>query len=168
MSDDLMSFVAELKQALQTQPGRDGRESARQLLEQALGRPDFVNSVLTPSRTAEREVVYQDEELKFCVCAHVYQGAKTSLPHDHGPTWAIYGQAEGETEMSDWRLVEPAIDGKPARAEKTKTYRMQPGDAHLYDIGDVHSPRRDAPTKLIRIEGEDTEKIQRTPIQAVE
>jgi len=168
MTYDLSSFVTELKQTLVAQPGRDGRESVRLLLEQALAQPEFVNSVLTPERNAEREIVYQDDELKFCVCAHVYQGAKTSSPHDHGPTWAIYGQAEGETEMSDWRIVESASDDKPALAEKTKTYRMKPGDAHLYDIGDVHSPRRDAPTKLIRIEGEDTKKILRTPIQAVE
>lgn len=167
MSYNLENFAAELKQILTTQPNAAGRESARKLLETALAQPQFVDSVLTPQRNLEREIVYQDSELGFCICAHVYAGAKTSNPHDHGPTWAIYGQAEGQTEMSDWRVVEPAANNQPARVEHLKTYNLQPGDAHLYDIGDIHSPRRDGPTKLIRIEGQDTDKVERTPIASV-
>ena len=26
-------------------------------------------------------------------------------PHDHGSSWAIYGLAEGDTEMTDWKVV---------------------------------------------------------------
>lgn len=167
MSYNLENFAAELKQILTTQPGLPGRESARKLLETALAQPQFIESVLPPQRKLEREIVYQDDELGFCICAHVYTGAKTSNPHDHGPTWAIYGQAEGQTEMSDWHIVEPAATNQPARVEHQKTYNLQPGDAHLYDIGDIHSPRRDGPTKLIRIEGQDTDKVERTPIAAV-
>ena len=43
-----------------------------------------------------------------------------------------------------------------------------PGDAFLYDIGDVHAPRRMSSSRLIRIEGCDTMKVQRTPLMAVE
>ncbi len=166
MSYNLEKFAAELKQALTAEPGTAGREAARKLLESALARPEFIDSVLTPQRQLEREIVYEDAELGFCICAHVYTGAKTSNPHDHGPTWAIYGQAAGETEMSDWRIVAPGSNGQPAQVEHVKTYNMQPGDAHLYDIGDIHSPRREGPTKLIRIEGQDTDKVERTPVAA--
>lgn len=166
MAYNLETFALELKQLLSAQPGREGREDARQLLSTALSQPQFVSSVLTPERVAEREIVYQDPDLGFCICAHVYATAKTSNPHDHGPTWAIYGQAEGETEMSDWRIVSAANNDQPAQVEQIKTYTMKPGDAYLYDIGDVHSPRRHAPTKLIRIEGQDTTQLERTPIAA--
>ena len=40
---------------------------------------------------------------------------------------------------------------------------MKPGDAHLYDVGAVHSPKRDGLTKLVRIE-----ERQSRPHQAFE
>ena len=40
-----------------------------------------------------REVLYEDPELGFCICGHVYSGPAIGSPHDHGPSWAIYGQA---------------------------------------------------------------------------
>ena len=33
--------------------------------------------------------------------------------------------------------------------------------AHLYNEGDLHSPRRDGDTRLIRIEGTDLTKVKR-------
>ena len=52
-----------------------------------------------------REVLYEDPELGFCICGHVYNGPANGSPHDHGPSWAIYGQATGVTEMTDWKIV---------------------------------------------------------------
>jgi hypothetical protein len=43
---------------------------------------------------------------------------------------------------------------------------MHPGEAHLYDVGEVHSPRREAPVKLIRIEGLNLDRIKRSNIKA--
>ena len=43
---------------------------------------------------------------------------------------------------------------------------MKPGDQHLYDVHDVHSPRRDGPCKLIRIEGKNLDHVKRTNIKA--
>jgi hypothetical protein len=37
--------------------------------------------------------------------------------------------------------------------------------AHVYNEGDVHSPRRDGPTRLIRIEGQNTDRIKRYPYE---
>ena len=88
-------------------------------------------------------------------------------PHDHGPTWAIYGQARGKTIMSDWSMIEPASEDKPGKVSLVKEYALSPGDAHLYNEGDLHSPRREGPTRLIRIEGRNVEKIRRFPYEAV-
>jgi hypothetical protein len=33
--------------------------------------------------------------------------------------------------------------------------------AHVYNEGELHSPRRDGPTRLIRIEGRTMDKVKR-------
>ena len=167
MSYTLEQFAADCRAALLADTGRDGREQVRQCLQRALTDADFLAAYLGSNADRERQVIYEDPELGFCICAHVYTGAKQSTPHDHGPTWAIYGQAEGETEMTDWRVVTPPANGQPGRVEQVRSYRLRPGDAHLYEVGDVHAPLRSGPTKLIRIEGQDTDKIQRTPLRPV-
>ena len=72
-------------------------------------------------------MLYEDPQLGFCVLAHSYKGPKNSPPHDHGPSWAIYGQAKGETEMTDYELVAPAAEGKPGKARPVRTYKLTPG-----------------------------------------
>ncbi|WP_086465930.1 cupin domain-containing protein [Oceanibaculum nanhaiense] len=166
MSYTLHEFAADIRAALTADPGPAGQEKVRLLTEKALRDTDFMAACFGVPAPKEREVLYEDADLGFAICRHVYTGAKDSGPHDHGPTWAIYGQAEGETDMTDWRIVTPPSGGKPGRVEKTRTYRLTPGVAHLYLAGDVHAPYRAGPTKLIRIEGRNTDKISRTPLEA--
>ncbi len=117
--------------------------------------------------TPERKVIYQDPELGFCILAHAYEGTKESKPHDHGPSWAIYGQARGETIMSDWALVEPASETKTGKVRHVRSYSLRPGMAQLYNEGDLHSPRREAPTRLIRVEGMNMDKVRRLSYESV-
>ena len=42
-----------------------------------------------------REILYEDTELGFCICGHVYPDKAHGSPHDHGASWAIYGQVTG-------------------------------------------------------------------------
>src|SRR5690606_38861717 len=119
-------------------------------------------------KTAKRTIIHEDPELGFCICVHVYDGAAHSGPHDHGASWAIYGQAEGETEMTDWKIVTPAKDGKPARVVSEQVYMLKPGMAHFYPVGAVHSPARADSTKLLRIEGANLDNVERTPIVRAE
>jgi hypothetical protein len=39
--------------------------------------------------------------------------------------------------------------------------------AYLYNEGDLHSPRRDGPTRLIRIEGKNMDEVWRYPYERV-
>ena len=166
MTYTLEQFAADCHAILKNDDGPDALAEVRECLQRALGDESFLATHLGAHATKERDILYEDPELGFCICAHVYDGAKQGKPHDHGPTWAIYGQATGETEMTDWRILSPARDGVPAKVEKVRSYRLTPGDAHVYQIGDVHAPYRDAPTKLIRIEGRNTDTVERTPIEA--
>ncbi len=166
MSYTLDQFAADCRDALKNNPGPGGIEHVRQYVEKALKDEALVAKYLPEDADKERRVLYEDPELKFCICAHVYNGPKDGFPHDHGPTWAIYGQAVGETEMTDWQIVKPLDGDEPALAEQTRSYKLVPGDAHVYQVGDVHAPLRNGPTRLIRIEGQNTDHISRTPIKA--
>ncbi len=163
----LEQFAADCRAALSADAGPRGREQVCRYVQRALRDEAFVATHLGDDAESERTVLYEDADLGFCICAHVYRGPKQGSPHDHGPTWAIYGQASGETEMTDWRVVTPAQDGRPARIELERTYTLAPGDVHLYPEGAVHAPLRAGPTKLVRIEGSNTERLERTPIEPV-
>lgn len=167
MSQTLQDFASACKTALTENGNRPGLDRVCALVKDALKDERFLQeNVLTAEQ--QRAVVYEDPDLGFCICIHSYDGAAEGAPHDHGPTWAIYGQAVGETEMTDWEIVEQAQDGKPGTVRKTRAYTMKPGDAHVYETGDVHAPLRYAPTRLLRIEGANTDKITRTPLVAIE
>ena len=160
MGHTLEQFSAACHHILVETPGREGREKVRALLEEVLKDEAFITTHLGDD-VPERKILYEDGTLGFCILAHNYKGAKESQPHDHGPSWAIYGQARGETVMSDWALVERATEQKPGRVRHVTSYTLKPGMAHVYNEGDLHSPRRDGPTRLIRIEGTNMDKVRR-------
>lgn len=166
MAMTLEQFSSKCHDILKAEPGPAGREQVRELLETALKDEAFVAKNLDDT-TPERKILYEDPELRFCVLAHHYRGAKVSPPHDHGPSWAIYGQARGETQMSDYQLLEAATAEKPGKVRKLKTYKLTPGIAHVYNEGDLHSPTRNGPTRLIRIEGVNMEKVKRLKFEAI-
>jgi predicted metal-dependent enzyme (double-stranded beta helix superfamily) len=162
----LEQFAAECRRILESTPGPEGRQKVSAIVQDVLKDDAFIARHLGDD-VPERKILYQDPALGFCILAHHYTGAKESAPHDHGPSWAIYGQARGETVMSDWTVLEPAAEGKPGKVTRARSYPLKPGDAHVYNEGDVHSPRRDGPTKLIRIEGTNMANVKRLSFEAV-
>ena len=167
MSTTLEQFAAQCKDALKSQPGTAGRQAVCGLVKDVLKEPEFVAKYI-PEGTPERKVLYEDPDLGFTILAHGYVGAKNSKPHDHGPSWAIYGQAGGETIMTDWECLSRPTEAVPGKAKHIRDYTMKPGDAYLYDPGVLHSPRREGSTRLLRIEGINMEKVKRFPYEAVD
>ena len=166
MAHTLDQFAADCHCILKAEPGPEGRQKVCTLLQDALQDEEFVATNLGDD-VPQRKILYEDQELGFCILAHVNTGAKESPPHDHGPAWAIYGQARGETEMSDWELVEPASEDKPGKVRRARTYTLTPGMAYVYNEGALHSPRRTAATRLIRLEGMNMDKVHRLSYEAV-
>jgi predicted metal-dependent enzyme (double-stranded beta helix superfamily) len=166
MGYSLDQFSTECHRILKQDPGVEGRQKVCALVKDVLKDDNFVDTHLGDD-VSERQVLYEDPELGFCILAHVYHGAKNSNPHDHGPSWAIYGQARGETMMTDYEPVARPGEGKPGKARPINDYTLIPGMAYLYNEGDLHSPRRDGTTRLIRIEGKNMEKVQRFPYERV-
>jgi hypothetical protein len=166
MAYTLEQFSADCHRILAAEPSPEGRKKVCALVQKACTDKEFVAQHL-PEGGPERKILYEDPELGFCILGHVYHGAKESAPHDHGPTWAIYGQALGETIMTDYQKLAPASEGVTGKARSVRDYKLTPGDAYVYNEGDLHSPRRAGATRLIRIEGRNVEKIRRYPYQRV-
>ena len=160
MNKVLKGLAQQCREILGDRPGPDGREKIAELLQVLLSDPANVDA-LVPESTGERDMLYRDPELGFCILAHKYNGEKTSPPHDHGPSWAIYAQARGETIMRDYEKVEDACADKPGKVKVSRTYSLTAGLAHVYNEGDLHSPTRVGPTSLIRVEGTDMSEVKR-------
>jgi len=149
----LEQLATDCSAALHKDSGQAGREKVRDFIAKACADQDFVASQFLSADQQERKIIYEDPDLKFCILAHTYNGPKGSNPHDHGPSWAIYGQAVGETIMTDWECVEKPSGNQPGKVKKVRDYSLTPGVAHLYNEGVLHSPRREGDTRLIRVEG---------------
>jgi len=167
MAHTLEEFAAACHRILSETPGPDGRKKVAAVLEEYLKDQSFVEKNLGKN-VGERTILFEDPELGFCICGHNYEGAKGSNPHDHGSSWAIYGQARGETVMSDFALLEAAGEGKRGKVKYVRSYPLRPGMAHLYNEGDLHAPRREGSTSLIRIEGRNLDKVRRFGYELVQ
>jgi hypothetical protein len=170
MGYTLSELAADIRRELAAGSGPAAEAAVCELVARALKDEAFVATHLKerPAGSDPREVLYEDVELGFCICGHIYPNKAIGTPHDHGSSWAIYGQATGVTEMTEWKIVEKGENGRPTKVEPVETYVMNPGDVRFYDIGVVHSPKRDAPVKLIRVEGHNLDHVQRSDIKAKE
>lgn len=166
MQSTLETFSARVQAILLKDNTPAGRDMVAMLLSELLEDRAFLDSLFN-DQSPERKILYEDPQLGFCILAHQYKGAKDGGPHDHAHSWAIYGQAEGETIMSDWTRVGESEPGEPAPVKKLREYKLTPGVAHVYNEGDIHAPNRLGPTRLIRIEGTNLERVQRGKYQPV-
>jgi hypothetical protein len=168
MSYTLKALAADIHRELARDQSAAAKEAVSRHVSRALTNPEFLATHLKdkPAGSDPREILYEDPQLGFCICGHVYPNKAIGSPHDHGSSWAIYGQATGVTEMTEWKIVEKGEGGKPSLVEPVKTYEMHPGDVQFYDVGAVHSPKREAPVKLIRVEGRNLDHVKRSNIKA--
>src|SRR5262249_4467518 len=98
MAYDLDAFVSDCRSILWPAPGPAGRERVRLNLERLLQNKDFVKKHCEDASRG-LHVLYEDPALGFQVLAHINEKARVSPPHDHGASWAIYGQATHYTDM---------------------------------------------------------------------
>jgi len=161
MPYDLEQFIADCRAALASDPGPSGREKVRVALERLLANRDFVRRVCGEEAPHGLHVLYEDPELGFQVLAHINDKARTSPPHDHGASWAIYGQATQFTDMTEWEQLDDGADPERATLEPRKQYRLMPGQAGIYQEGAIHSIEYPASTRFIRVTGTNLDRIPR-------
>jgi predicted metal-dependent enzyme (double-stranded beta helix superfamily) len=161
MAYDLEHFVAECRATLKRDPGPAGREIVRQMLERLLRDKDFIAHYCSDAKPAGLHVLHDDSELGFQILAHINKKARVSPPHDHGRSWAIYGQATGYTDMAEYQRIDNGTD--PARAELRvmRRYRLNPGEAGIFQNGAIHSIDYPDNARFVRVTGTNLDKIQR-------
>jgi hypothetical protein len=161
MAYTLDQFIQDTRAALKADTGPGGRQQVRAHLERLLANAAFVNEHCGPSAPPGRHTLYEDKELGFVVLAHVNKDAHKSPPHDHGHSWAVYGQATEYTDMIEYRRVGGGSEAGPAELDEVKRYRLEPGKAGVYDVGGIHAIDYPANTRMIRVTGKDLDHVQR-------
>ena len=159
MAYEFDQFVTDCRATLRRDPGPAGREAVRANLERLLGNKDFVAGTCGEGAPTGLKVLYEDKELGFQILAHVNDKARKSPPHDHGDSWAIYGQATKYTDMIEWERV--GGDDKHAQLKEAKRYRLNPGEAGIYQDGKIHSIDYPDQARFIRVTGTNLDKINR-------
>ena len=157
----LKKFITDCRAALSDNSDSWGREKVRASLCKLLIEDTFVNENCGPKLEAGTSLLYQDEDLGFQIVAHIMGDAYEGGPHDHGASWAIYGQAVRYTDMTEWIRVDDGSKDGFAKIEKAKVYRLQPGDAGVFDDHKIHSISYPSGARFLRVTGVDLSTIKR-------
>jgi predicted metal-dependent enzyme (double-stranded beta helix superfamily) len=126
---DLKQFIDDCRSTLRRDSGPAGREKIRTLLERLLKDKDFIAAQCADHSPKGLYVLHDDAELGFQILAHINEKARASPPHDHGASWAIYGQAISYTDMIEYKRVDEGTDPNTAKLEVTKKYRLDPASS---------------------------------------
>jgi predicted metal-dependent enzyme (double-stranded beta helix superfamily) len=151
------AFLADCKADVAA--GEAGRERIRRNVERLLAEKDFVVEHFGPDAEPGVRPLYTDPETGFQVLAHVYNEGKQSPPHDHGASWAVYGQAVAHTDMTLWRRTDDGSATGHAEVEAEKGYRLDPPKAGKFEPGQIHSIKFPAGARFLRVTGTDLTKI---------
>jgi predicted metal-dependent enzyme (double-stranded beta helix superfamily) len=166
MAYDLDQFIADCRATLAKDPGPAGRDEVMKNLERLLKNKDFVDKYCGDDQPTGIKVLYEDPKLGFQVLSHIMGQARVSPPHDHGASWAIYGQAAKYTDMTEWEREDNGSDPTHAKVKPIKKYRLNPGQAGIYQDGAIHSIDYPENARFVRVTGTDLDKIDRIKIDA--
>jgi hypothetical protein len=161
MAYGLDQFIADCRASLKRDPGPAGREEVRLNLERLLGNKEFVEKYCGDKIERGLNVLYEDPELKFQILAHINDKARVSPPHDHGESWAIYGQAALWTDMTEYEREDNGSDPKHAKLKVLKKYRLTPGHAGIYQSGAIHAIDYPDKSRFVRVTGTNLDNINR-------
>lgn len=161
MSYGLEEFIADCRSVLKQDAGPAGREIVRQMLERLLHETHFLARYCSDVTPAGLRVLHDDAELGFQILVHVNAKARVSPPHDHGKSWAIYGQAAGHTDMVEYERVDNGTDPARAQLRIKRTYRLNPGEAGIFQDGTIHSIDYPDKARFIRVTGTNLDSIPR-------
>ena len=97
--------------------------------------------------------------------AHLNDKARVSPPHDHGASWAIYGQATKYTDMIEWEREDNGADPKHAALKPGEEIpRSIPATPAFTRMArSTPSTIRTAP-RFVRVTGTNLDKINRIRI----
>jgi predicted metal-dependent enzyme (double-stranded beta helix superfamily) len=159
MTYSLEEFCKDCRDAIRKDPGNGGREAIRRNLERLLQNKELVDKECAPDRARGTYTLYHDPEFDFHVLAHCFDGGTKSPPHDHGHSWAVYGQARHHTDMTVWRRTDDGTHKGHAELEVKKQYRLDSGMAGTFNPGDIHSIDFPEGARFIRVTGTNLDHV---------
>ena len=148
MSYSLQDFCTDVRTVLGEADNAAARDQVRAKLELLLADADFLAEHVGPESEPGMQQIYQDAESGFCVLTYNMAASRQSPPHDHGNSWAVYGQAVGYTDMTLW-------DESDGKVQEGRKFRLNAGDAGLFDVRAIHSIDYAAGAKFVRVTGVD-------------
>jgi hypothetical protein len=150
----LEAFCDDARAILKSDPSPKGQEAVRKRLLPLLTDRDFLDAFAGPGTARGGHRLYTDIETGFAVVIYIgLPDRGESPPHDHGLDWAIYGQSRLRTDMRDFRIVSGDAWDPDAELEETAVYHLDPGDARLYLVGDIHSINPMVDCVYVRVAG---------------
>ena len=159
MTYTLEQFCDETRNILKADQGDEGREKIRKNLAILLSNEEFVAANCGPDAERGIHTLYHDKETDFHVLAHIYENGTESPPHDHGPSWAIYGQAVLTTDMIVWdRKDDGTVEGN-AIVEPNERYTLEPGMVGVFHPGQIHSIKFPSGARFVRVTGTDLNTV---------
>ena len=161
MTYELEEFCRDCHQTLARGAGTEALEAVRQSLARLLANGAFVARTCGPGAEQGLHLLHEDGELGFQVLAHINEKPRVSPPHNHGESWAVYGQATGYTDMTEFKRVDDGSNPDQARLEPTRKYRLNPGQVGVYADGAIHAIDYPAKSRFIRVTGTNLDKIYR-------
>lgn len=166
MGYSLQDFCRDTRAILKTGSSRKHVEKVKTYMERLLVDSGFVKEYFGDQQPTGLKRIYTDPRLGFEIMTYRYDEARKSNPHDHGDSWAIYGQVAEYTEMTEWDRIDDGTDPDHARLKPRPSYRLTPGKAGVYYGRELHSTATPVNTRYLRITGTDLENIERLRIDA--
>jgi predicted metal-dependent enzyme (double-stranded beta helix superfamily) len=154
MSYSLEDFCTDARTILRSQDTPAGRDQVREKLELLLEDATFRAQYVGPDSDSGLVQIHEDPELGFCVLTYNMAAPRTSPPHDHGSSWAVYGQAAGHTDMTIWSADDGGIT-------PVHEFRLEAGQAGLFDVREIHSIQYNEGAKFVRVTGVDMNRVNR-------
>jgi predicted metal-dependent enzyme (double-stranded beta helix superfamily) len=160
MPCDLSTFCCNTRLFLQQQPLPSALPQIALHLQDLLANTAFVNANFDDETPAGKRLLWRDADTGFMVLAHVQPAGKGGAPHDHGASWAVYGNARGRTDMTEYRRVNDALEAHAVWLPQTR-YSLHSGQTRAYPSGTVHATAHPEKAWVLRITGTDLDQIPR-------
>ncbi|MDH2237874.1 hypothetical protein N5K27_16365 [Pigmentiphaga sp. GD03639] len=157
----LEQFCENTRATLRQDPGRAGQERVCADFERLLQSPAFVDKYCAPELERKLYRVHTDPELGFEVLVHLNKAARKSPPHDHGESWAIYGQVTRWVDITNYRRVDDGRQSGRADLTPTESFRLEPGQARLFPQGAIHAIDYPDQAVFARVTGRDLDAFHR-------
>ena len=175
-SYNLDQFIADIRQVFASnQDARAQAQGVAKHMKELLAAPGWLEKKanLKPETGSNRVDLYVDDEYGhpgpgfLVMCALQTPSTSSGLggvtPHDHGPSWVVYGVCQGAIEQTRFRWAHPDGDRTSPVLQEADQFVQKAGEVAFFMPGEIHHTRtagEDA-ALILRVEGQRLDKVIR-------